>query len=120
VLWISGDHRLYEGVREVPNGSMSAIAVLHLGGVQFPVSGPIHYTMTASQAVELCGELKPRVTIPIHYEGWKHFRQGRDAIEAEFGRGPAADPRQRPMAPDRRAGRDRVGLLWRSNFIAAR
>ena len=26
--------------------------------------------------------------IPIHYEGWKHFRQGRDAIEAEFATAP--------------------------------
>ena len=28
------------------------------------------------------------MTIPIHYEGWKHFRQGRDAIEAEFAAAP--------------------------------
>jgi L-ascorbate metabolism protein UlaG (beta-lactamase superfamily) len=44
--------------------------------------------MTAADAIGLCGLLGPRVTIPIHYEGWKHFRQGRDAIEAEFARAP--------------------------------
>ena len=26
--------------------------------------------------------------IPIHYEGWKHFRQGREAIESEFAAAP--------------------------------
>ena len=26
--------------------------------------------------------------IPIHYEGWKHFRQGREAIEREFAGAP--------------------------------
>jgi hypothetical protein len=29
-----------------------------------------------------------RTAIPIHYEGWKHFRQGRDAIEREFATAP--------------------------------
>jgi hypothetical protein len=32
----------------------------------------------------------PRTAIPIHYEGWKHFRQGREAIEAEFATAPQA------------------------------
>jgi L-ascorbate metabolism protein UlaG (beta-lactamase superfamily) len=86
VLWISGDTVLYDGVREVAERLDVDTAVLHLGGVQFAISGPIHYTMTAGQAVELLEELRPRVTIPIHSEGWKHFRQGRDAIEPEFGR----------------------------------
>lgn len=84
VLWISGDTVLYDGVREVARRFQVDTALLHLGGVRFPVSGPLNYTMTAAQAVELCGELKPRTAIPIHYEGWKHFREGRGAIEAEF------------------------------------
>ena len=63
-------------------------ALLHLGGVQFPITGPLRYTMTAAEAVELLGLLHPRTAIPIHYEGWKHFRQGREAIEAEFARAP--------------------------------
>ena len=88
VLWISGDTVLYDGVRQVSDRLDVDIALIHLGGVRFPVSGPIHYTLTAAQGVELCGELRPRVTIPIHYEGWKHFRQGRDAIEIEFAGAP--------------------------------
>jgi L-ascorbate metabolism protein UlaG (beta-lactamase superfamily) len=64
------------------------VALLHLGGVQFPVTGPLHYTMTAAQAVELLGLLRPRTAIPIHYEGWKHFKQGREAIEREFASAP--------------------------------
>jgi L-ascorbate metabolism protein UlaG (beta-lactamase superfamily) len=63
-------------------------ALLHLGGVQFPVTGPVHYTMTAKDAVELCCLVRPRAVIPIHYEGWKHFRQGREAIEREFASAP--------------------------------
>ena len=52
------------------------------------MSGPVRYTMTAHDAVELCGLVRPRTAIPIHYEGWKHFRQGRDAIEREWAAAP--------------------------------
>jgi L-ascorbate metabolism protein UlaG (beta-lactamase superfamily) len=88
VLWISGDTVLYDGVREVADRLEVDTALLHLGGVRFPVSGPVHYTMTAKQAVELCRLLRPRVAIPIHYEGWKHFREGREALERELASAP--------------------------------
>jgi len=84
VLWVSGDTVLYDGVRQVADRLKVDTALLHLGGVQFPVTGPIHYTMTARQAIELCELIRPRVAIPIHYEGWKHFREGRDEIELEL------------------------------------
>jgi L-ascorbate metabolism protein UlaG (beta-lactamase superfamily) len=88
VLWISGDTVLYDGVREVADRLRVDTALLHLGGVRFGVSGPVRYTMTAHDAVELCGLVRPRAAIPIHYEGWKHFRQGRDAIERELAAAP--------------------------------
>jgi L-ascorbate metabolism protein UlaG (beta-lactamase superfamily) len=88
VLWISGDTVLYDGVREVADRLEVDTALLHLGGVRFPVTGPLRYTMTAAEAVELCGLIRPRTAIPIHYEGWTHFRQGRDAIEQEFAGAP--------------------------------
>jgi L-ascorbate metabolism protein UlaG (beta-lactamase superfamily) len=89
-LWISGDTVLYGGVRQVADRLQVGTAILHLGGVRFPVTGPLRYTMTAEEAVTLCGLIAPHTTIPIHYEGWKHFRQGREAIEREFARAPEA------------------------------
>ena len=44
--------------------------------------------MTAKQAVELLGLVRPRTAIPIHYEGWKHFKEGREAIERELAHAP--------------------------------
>ena len=55
VLWISGDTVLYDGVRQVADRLEVDTAIVHLGGVPFPVTGPLRYTMTARQAVELCG-----------------------------------------------------------------
>ena len=88
VLWISGDTVLYDGVREVADRLRVDTALLHLGGVRFPVTGPVRYTMTARDAAELCGLIRPRTAIPIHYEAWKHFRQGRAAIERELAAAP--------------------------------
>jgi len=87
-LWISGDTVLYDGVREVAERLRIGTALLHLGGVRFPISGPLRYTMTAHEAVELCDLVRPHTAIPIHYEGWRHFREGRDAVEAEFAAAP--------------------------------
>jgi len=87
-LWISGDTVLYDGVRQVADRLRVDVALLHLGGVQFPVTGRVRYTLTAKDAVQLCRLIRPRTAIPIHYEGWKHFKQGREAIEREFMRAP--------------------------------
>lgn len=94
VVWISGDTVLYDRLREVPERLRVGTVLLHLGGVRFPISGPVRYTMTASQAVELCRLVRPHSLIPVHYEGWKHFREGRAAIERELAGAPA-DVRER-------------------------
>jgi L-ascorbate metabolism protein UlaG (beta-lactamase superfamily) len=87
-LWISGDTVLYDGVRQVADRIEVDTAVLHLGGVRFPVTGPLRYSMTARQAVERCSVIRPRTIIPVHYEGWKHFQESRETIEREFATAP--------------------------------
>jgi hypothetical protein len=39
VLWISGDTVLYDGVRQVADRLLVDVALLHLGGVRFPITG---------------------------------------------------------------------------------
>jgi L-ascorbate metabolism protein UlaG (beta-lactamase superfamily) len=89
VLWISGDTVLYDGLRDAVRKLRIDVALLHLGGVRFPLTGPLNYTLTAAQAVELIELTAARTVVPIHYEGWKHFREGRDADEAVFAAAPA-------------------------------
>ena len=88
VLWISGDTVLYDGVRDVAGRLDIDTALIHLGAVSFWVTGPLRYTMTAAEAIELCGLIRPRTIVPIHYEGWSHFRQGREQIERELASAP--------------------------------
>jgi L-ascorbate metabolism protein UlaG (beta-lactamase superfamily) len=87
-VWISGDTVLYRGVREVADRLNVDVAILHLGEVQFPITGPVRYSMTAHDAIELCRAVRPRIAIPVHYEGWSHFHEGRNAIEEQIDRAP--------------------------------
>jgi L-ascorbate metabolism protein UlaG (beta-lactamase superfamily) len=96
-LWITGDTVLYDGVREVAARVQVDVALLHLGGVRFPITGPFRFTMTAADAVELCRLVRPRVAIPIHYEGWSHFQEGRDSIERAFAAAPDVRVRWLPL-----------------------
>jgi L-ascorbate metabolism protein UlaG (beta-lactamase superfamily) len=83
-LWVSGDTVLYDGVREVPDRLDVGTVLLHLGSVQFGITGPLRYTMTGAEGAELCVRLQPHTVLPVHYEGWSHFQEGRPGIEAAF------------------------------------
>ena len=84
VVWISGDTVVFPGVLEVADRFTVDTAILHLGKVQFGLTGPARFTMTGRDAVALCDRIKPRTVIPVHYEGWSHFHEGRAQIDAAF------------------------------------
>ena len=103
VLWISGDTVLYDGVREVADRLEVDTALLHLGGVRFPVTGPLHYTMTAARGG---GAVRPgaaahRDTDPLR--GLEALPAGPRSHRARVRGRPGGVPEQRPLAPDRRA-----------------
>jgi L-ascorbate metabolism protein UlaG (beta-lactamase superfamily) len=81
-LWVTGDTVLYAAVRQVADRMPVDLMLLHLGAVRFPVTGPVRYTMTASEGVELARLVNARTVVPVHYEGWGHFHEGRDRIDA--------------------------------------
>ena len=89
-LWVSGDTVLHGDLWAVADRLEVGVAILHLGGVRFPITGPLRYTMTIDAAVDLCGRLRPHTAVPVHYEGWSHFRQGREAIERRLTTAPPA------------------------------
>ncbi|MET8040606.1 MBL fold metallo-hydrolase [Micromonospora sp. NPDC005215] len=88
VLWITGDTVLYHGVRQVADRLPVSAILLHLGGVRFPVTGPLRYTMTGEKGAQLCRLVAAQTVLPVHYEGWEHFRQSRDGIKRAFAKAP--------------------------------
>lgn len=77
VYYISGDTVLFKGIYEISRRYPTIdTAFLHTGCAGFPyLTGPIHYTFHAREAAKAMEILKPRRTIPVHYDGWWHFRE---------------------------------------------
>ncbi|BEL11721.1 MBL fold metallo-hydrolase [Actinoplanes sichuanensis] len=84
VVWITGDTVLYSGVREVASRFTVDTVVVHLGEVRFGLTGPLKYTMNGRDAARLISGIRPRRVVPVHYEGWSHFHEGRSGVEAAF------------------------------------
>lgn len=75
-IYISGDTVDFRRLDEVGERYDIDVAFLHLGGVQFPKNtGRMKFTMDSHDAMEVMGRLKPRLVVPVHYDGWNHFRE---------------------------------------------
>lgn len=97
--WISGDTRWYGRLRSaLAAAGPIGVAVVHLGGARFPTTGRARYTMDAAEAATAVREIDAGIVVPIHYEGWTHFKQGRAAVEEEFGHA-GIDERVRWLEP---------------------
>ncbi|MYW64419.1 MBL fold metallo-hydrolase [Streptomyces sp. SID8379] len=83
-LWITGDTVLYGAVRKAARALRPGTVLLHLGGVRFPLTGPVRYSMTAADALDLYETVQPETIHPVHYEGWQHFREGPEALTAKL------------------------------------
>ena len=83
-LYVSGDTVWYEGIADVAKRFSIRTAILHLGAAHVPEVGPFHLTMTADEAVQAAHSFSDAMIIPVHYEGWAHFSEGRVQIEDAF------------------------------------
>jgi L-ascorbate metabolism protein UlaG (beta-lactamase superfamily) len=83
-LYITGDTIYYRGIDDVAERFHIGVGIFHLGRARFSITGPLRYTMDAQDGVKAARALRPQTIIPIHYEGWKHFNQGRAASEQAF------------------------------------
>ena len=85
-VWMTGDTVLHRPLRRLVRTLDVDVLLLHLGSVQFPVTGPLRYSMDSADALELVDLLGPRVAVPVHYEGWSHFREPQEHLRAAVDR----------------------------------
>lgn len=91
-VWISGDTRWYGGLkRALAERGPIGTAIVNIGAARFWPTGPARYTMDAREAAHAVRESGAEQAIPIHFEGWSHFRQGRDAARQAFERAGIAE-----------------------------
>ena len=81
-LWISGDTVLYDGVKGVAERLRVGTAIVHLGGVRFPVSGPLRYTMTGRRSRGAVRTAEAGHGDPGALRRWKHFERRRSLRRA--------------------------------------
>lgn len=74
-LYLSGDTRLFRGIRQVARRHRISVAVLNMGPARFKATGPMKYTFDAKEAAKAAAILKARTVIPNHHEGFTHFKQ---------------------------------------------
>ncbi len=101
VLWVTGDTVLHRPLREAAAAMRVDVALVHVGGVRFPITGPVRYTMTAPQAVRAvrAGPAAGRGPGALRGLGALQGRPGRD--RSGPGRRVARRRRPGPMAPPR-------------------
>ncbi|TXK15731.1 MBL fold metallo-hydrolase [Microbacterium saccharophilum] len=89
-LWVTGDTVLCRAVLRTARNLDVDVAIVNAGGVGFPLTGPLKYTMTGVDAVRLITELAPRVALAAHYDGWSHFRDGEEGMRHAVDGAPAS------------------------------
>ncbi|YCK38379.1 MBL fold metallo-hydrolase [Actinomadura sp. ATCC 39365] len=85
-VYVSGDNASLDAVRQIADrfGPVDT-AVLFAGGPRFSVlfDGRL-IVLDSAQAVEAAGILGARRVVPVHYDSWAHFTEGRDELVAAF------------------------------------
>ncbi|HEU5273649.1 MAG TPA: MBL fold metallo-hydrolase [Xanthobacteraceae bacterium] len=81
-IYVSGDTVWYDGVAEVAHRFPAGLVLLFAGAAQ--TRGPFHLTMDTNDAIETAHAFADATIVPVHYDGWAHFTQGRGDLEKSF------------------------------------
>ncbi|MDA2804990.1 MBL fold metallo-hydrolase [Nocardiopsis suaedae] len=83
-VYVSGDNASLDLVREVA-GRFGPVdtAVLFAGAARAPMFDTT-ITLDSAQAAEATRILGARRSVPVHFEGWTHFSEGRAELEKAF------------------------------------
>jgi hypothetical protein len=57
---------------------------LFAGAARTALLDDAYLTLTSDQAAEAAAILGARHVVPLHFEGWAHFSQGRDYLASAF------------------------------------
>ncbi|MEU4542523.1 MBL fold metallo-hydrolase [Nonomuraea dietziae] len=86
-VYVSGDNASLDVVRTIRSrlGAVD-VAVLFAGAARTPLLGPVDLTLSSEAAAEAARILEASEVVPLHFEHWAHFTQGRSTLEEAFER----------------------------------
>lgn len=80
-VYITGDTVFYGGVEQVAERFDVGVAVVHVGCASW---GPMRFTMNAREAATFARTFPRATLVPVHYDGWTHFKEKRVDVEREL------------------------------------
>jgi L-ascorbate metabolism protein UlaG (beta-lactamase superfamily) len=85
VVYVSGDNASLDVVRVIVErlGTVD-VAVLFAGGARTALLGDAYLTLPSEAAAEAARVLGARHVVPLHFEHWAHFTEGRDSLVETF------------------------------------
>jgi L-ascorbate metabolism protein UlaG (beta-lactamase superfamily) len=81
-VYISGDTVWYDGVAEVARRFRAGVVLPFAGAAQ--TRGPFHLTMDANDTIETARVFPDAVIVPLHTDGWAHFKQNAADLRVSF------------------------------------
>jgi L-ascorbate metabolism protein UlaG (beta-lactamase superfamily) len=81
-IYITGDTVWYDGVAEVARRFKAGVVLPFAGAAQ--TRGPFHLTMDTNDTIETARAFPDAVIVPLHTDGWAHFRQNAADLRASF------------------------------------
>jgi L-ascorbate metabolism protein UlaG (beta-lactamase superfamily) len=81
-IYISGDTVWFDGVAEVARRFSASVVLPFAGAAQ--TRGPFHLTMDTNDTIETARAFPDALIVPVHTNGWAHFRQSAADLRASF------------------------------------
>jgi L-ascorbate metabolism protein UlaG (beta-lactamase superfamily) len=81
-VYISGDTTWFDGVAEVARRFKCGVVMPFAGAAQ--TRGPFHLTMDTNDTIETARAFPDAMIVPVHTEGWAHFRQNSEDLRKSF------------------------------------
>ena len=81
-IYVSGDTTWFDGVAEVARRFDCGVVLPFAGAAQ--TRGPFHLTMDTNDTIETARAFADAVIVPVHTDGWAHFRQNAQDLRLTF------------------------------------
>lgn len=84
-IYVSGDNAALEHVQAVATSFPHVdVALLFAGAARTALLDGAPLTLGSAEAAEAARRMPGATIVPLHFEGWAHFSQGRDTLPAAF------------------------------------
>jgi L-ascorbate metabolism protein UlaG (beta-lactamase superfamily) len=83
-VYVTGDTVWFEGIEQVARRFAPRAVVAFFGAARVAAAGPSHLTLTGEEGVRVAEAFQRAAIVPLHFEGWEHFSEGRAQIAAAF------------------------------------